>query len=250
MNNFKLGIQLYTVREELVSNFKRTLIDLKQLGFEGVEFALDYGNLDPEQLAAFLVDAGLETYGIYATLDSLTDPSDSVFAYAMALNCKYLTCGIPEDVLKKDFSSCLAKLKIADKIAASKGLKLCYHAHAYEFDKFDSRNYIDIILKETNLLFEADTAWIHAGGENIKSYLEKYKDKIHLLHIKDMTKDLDYIELGAGVIDFDDIIDFACTSKVKWLGYEQDFSKIGEMQSARKSISFIKNRINKHACLI
>jgi len=64
------------------------------------------------------------------------------------------------------------------------------------------------------------------GGVNVKEYLEKYQDKIPLIHIKDITENIDYTELGNGIINFDEVIDFARNSQVQWLGYEQDFSKI------------------------
>jgi sugar phosphate isomerase/epimerase len=240
MNKFKLGIQLYTVRDELGKDFSGTLKFLADQGINGVEFACDYGNYEPNELAKVLREYNLETYGLYEALDNITDADSKVYDYAKALNCKYLACGIPEAILKSDFKNCLEKLKQANSAAESKGVKLCYHAHAYEFDKYDSRTYLEIILSETDLLFEADTAWIYAGGENVKAYLEKYQDKIPLIHIKDITEDIDYTELGNGVVNFDEVIEFARNSQVEWLGYEQDFSKIGELESTKRSFEFIR----------
>ncbi len=223
MNKFKLGIQLYTVRDELEKDFSGTLRFLVEQGVQGVEFACYYGKYEPNALVEVLSNYGLETYGIYETLDNIAEANSKVYDYAKALNCNYLTCGIPKDVLQNNFDECLDKLQKASQAAKSKGLSLCYHAHAYEFDKYDSRSYLEVILSETDLLFEADTAWIHAGGENVKAYLEKHQNIIPLIHIKDITKDIDYTELGNGVVNFDEVIDFARNSQVEWLAYEQDF---------------------------
>lgn len=241
MNKFKLGIQLYTVRDELEEDFLGTLRQLSCLGFEGVEFACNYGGLEPDELAISLNALGLETYGLYESQDKIIDVNSKIYDYAKALNCKYLTCGTAEAMLRSDFKNCLEQLKKADSVAESKRVRLCYHAHAYEFDKYDSRSYLEIILSETNLLFEADTAWIHAGGENVKAYLEKHQDKIPLVHVKDITEDIDYTELGNGVVNFNEVIDFARNSQVEWLGYEQDSSKIGALESTKRSSRFIKN---------
>jgi sugar phosphate isomerase/epimerase len=245
MNKFKLGIQLYTVRNELEKDFLGTLHFLAAQGVEGVEFACNYGGLEPDKLAISLHALELETYGLYEAVDSIADINSKVYDYTEALDCKYLTCGFQENVLKDDFELCLDKLKKASQTAKSKNLNLCYHAHAYEFDKYDLRSYLEIILDETDLLFEADTAWIHAGGENVKTYLEKYKDKIPLVHIKDITEDIDYTELGNGVVNFNEVIDFAYNSQVEWLAYEQDFSKIGELESTKISFKFIKNLLTQ-----
>lgn len=239
MNKFKLGIQLYTVRNELDEDFLGTLKQLAFLGFEGVEFACNYGGLEPYELAISLNALGLETYGLYESIDNIIDLKSRAYGYAATLNCKYLTCGISEIILKSDFENCLEKLKQACSAANSKGINLCYHAHAYEFDKFDSRSYLEIILQETDLLFEADTAWIHAGGENVKAYLEKHQNKIPLIHIKDITENINYTELGEGVVNFDEVVEFARNSQVKWLGYEQDSSKIGALESTKRSYKFI-----------
>ena len=245
MNKFKLGIQLYTVRDELGKDFSGTLKFLVNQGIQGVEFACDYGKHEPNELAKVLREYNLETYGLYEAVNNIADADSKVYDYAKALNGKYLTCGISEEDLKNDFDSCLDKLKKAHSVAESKGFKLCYHAHAHEFNKYDSRSYLEVILSETDLFFEADTAWIYAGGENVKAYLEKCQDKIPLIHIKDITKDIDYTELGEGVVNFNEVIDFARNSQVEWLGYEQDFCKIGELESTKRSIEFIKNLLIK-----
>lgn len=246
MNKFKLGIQLYTVRDELEKDFLGTLRFLANQGIEGVEFACNYGGLEPDKLAISLDALGLETYSLYEDLDSIADVNSKVYDYTETLGCRYLTCGFSEDVLKNNFDLCLEKLKKANRTANSKGLRLCYHAHAYEFDKYGSETYLEIILRETNLLFEADTAWIYAGGENVRAYLEKHKDRIPLIHIKDITADRDYTELGNGVINFAEVIDFVRNSQVEWLGYEQDLSKIGALESTERSFRFINNLLTNY----
>ena len=245
MNKFKLGIQLYTVRDNLKKDFIGTLKFLRDQGFEGVEFAFCYGGYEPDELAGVISDCRLETYGIYESLDNIADIDNKVYDYAKALNCKYLTCGISYGDLHEDFDLCLDKMRNASQVAQLQGLNLCYHAHAYEFEKYDSRSYLETILSETDLLFEADTAWIHAGGENVKEYLEKYQNIIPLIHIKDITESIDYTELGNGVVNFNEVIDFARNSQVQWLGYEQDISEIGTLESTKISCKFIKKLLNK-----
>lgn len=243
MNSIKTGIQLYTVRDELEKDFPGTLQFIADQGIDGVEIAFNYGGFEPDELAALLNQLKLKTCAIYEFVDNITDADSKVYDYAKVLDCKYLTCGIAEAVLKENFKSCLAKLKQANRTAQSKGLKLCYHAHAYEFDKYDSRSYLEVILAENDLLFEADTAWIHAGGENVGEYLKKYWTKIPLVHLKDITEDVDYTEVGTGVVNFHEVMDFVHNSQVEWLIYEQDFSKIGALESTKRSFEYINNML-------
>ncbi len=74
----KTGIQLYTVREVLKTDFRGTLEKLAALGFEGVELAFFYGGLEPKELASLLSGLGLEVCGIYENFGNLCDPSNKV----------------------------------------------------------------------------------------------------------------------------------------------------------------------------
>jgi 5'-phosphate synthase pdxT subunit len=55
----KFGVQLYNFRKALSSDFKGALKEIAKLGFDGVEFALNFGNTDPEELAALLKELKL-----------------------------------------------------------------------------------------------------------------------------------------------------------------------------------------------
>ena len=238
----KIGIQLYSVREALAEDFKGTLIKLSELGFRGVEFAFNYGGIAPAELAEFLKGKNLQAIGIYENLDNICNPGAEVYAQAAALGCKHLTFGFSLAQLEEDFGKCLDTCRKAFEVAASKGLTICYHAHAHEFKKFNGEYYLDILLREIpGMAFEADTCWIQLGGEDVVGYMKKYADRIPLLHVKDVTADGKITELGNGVIDFKAVADFAKANDIPWLSYEQDISDKPGLNSATISIKHLKN---------
>ncbi len=238
----KIGIQLYSVREALAEDFKGTLIKLSKLGFRGVEFAYNYGGMEPSELADFLKIKNLKTIGIYENINNICNPDAEVYKQAAALGCKHLTFGFGIVQLEEDFDKCLDTCRKAVKTAASKGLTICYHAHAHEFQKLNDKYYLDILLKELPAMaFEADTCWIQQGGEDVIAYMKKYADRIPLLHVKDVTAEGQITELGNGVIDFKAVADFAKINDIPWLSYEQDISSLPGLDSAIVSIKHLKN---------
>lgn len=245
MQTIKTGIQLYSVREPLSEDFEGTLNSLAKMNIQGVEFAYFYGEMEPEELAGLLKKLNLETCGIYESIDSFCDAEHKVYDYAKVLGCKYLTMGFNPQVLKDNFATCLEKTKKACSVAKSKNITLCYHAHAHEFEKFNGEYYLDIFLKEIpDMAFEADTAWIKAGGEDIVNYMQKYADRIPMIHAKDLDIDGNITELGNGVIDFKAVVDFAKTANVEWISYEQDTTKLTALESAEISLSYLNKIAN------
>ena len=67
----KLAVQLYNFRVELKQDFKGTLREIAKLGFDGVEFATYYGNMEPDELAALLKELKLECAGTMFPKDIL-----------------------------------------------------------------------------------------------------------------------------------------------------------------------------------
>ncbi|MFA6714751.1 MAG: sugar phosphate isomerase/epimerase [Victivallales bacterium] len=244
MKKSKIGIQLYSVREALDVDFKETLKELSKLGFRGVEFAFNYGGIAPVELADFLKTQNLQAIGIYERLNNICDPAAEVYAYAAALGCKHLTFGFGLKQLEEDFEKCLDICRTAVNTAAAKGLTICYHAHAHEFKKLNGEYYLDLLLNAPGLekmAFEADTAWIRQGGEDVIGYMEKYADRIPLLHVKDITANGKITELGNGVIDFKAVAEFAEANSIQWLSYEQDVTDKPGLESAIISIKHLKN---------
>ena len=70
----KLGLQLYNFREELKQDFRGTLREIAKIGFDGVEFAVNYGELEPEELAALLKELNLACAGTMFPKNILCEP--------------------------------------------------------------------------------------------------------------------------------------------------------------------------------
>lgn len=238
----KLGIQLYSVREALGKDFQGTLRGVAKLGFQGVEFAWNYGGMSPEALVDFLAETGLTCCGFHTSLEKLLDRENVDYAYARALKSPYITISLSGS-LAKDVDGLAKKVTEGAKIAKDFGIAFTYHNHNQEFEKINGAYVLDLFYQKTCAKLvqcELDTYWIKKGGEDPIAYLEKYAARLPQIHLKDFNPaDEKIIELGRGCIDFKKVLDVAEKAGTKWVIYEQDYSSLGAMESAAISAKHI-----------
>ena len=86
----KFALQLYSVRTDLESDFKGTLRRVKELGYDGVEFAGLYGQ-DPKEICEYLVSLGLEPAGAHVSLAEMRADIGKVISDYSAVGCRDIT---------------------------------------------------------------------------------------------------------------------------------------------------------------
>ena len=243
MSEIPTGIQLYNVRNSCKEDFKGTLKTLADIGYKAVEFAWNYGDMEPKELAAFLKDTGLSTCGQHVSTEQILDSSSKVYAYADALDCKYITTSLASEV-EKDWQAVIELVKKCGKTAFAQEKVFTYHNHAAEFKKFDNEYALDMLYAQTDPIAvqcELDAYWIKKGGADPVAYIRKYAGRVAQVHIKDMDKnDGSFTEIGEGIIDIAGIVSAAQDVNAQWLIYEQDICKVSEIESARISFENLK----------
>jgi len=128
------------------------------------------------------------------------------------------------------------------KILKDAGLKLYYHNHHFEFEKFSSKTGYEILTEETDpelVGFEVDVHWVQRGGMDPVLWLKKLKGRIDLVHLKDFrivfpdgevtAKEVihkencvQFAEIGEGNLDMAAIIKTSLDGGCKYLPIEQD----------------------------
>ncbi len=234
----KLGIQLYTVRDNCKSDFAGTVKELAGMGYSGVEFAGLYGDMEPDQLSSFLKDLGLVAAGQHVSLDDILNPDSAAYRYAAGLGCPYVTTSLCGEVAK-DWKAIIPKCVQAASVAASKGCVFTYHNHAQELMRIDGVTAEDMLFNapgEHRPAFELDTYWIKKGGEDPVEYIRRYKGRVPQVHLKDMDRaDGSFTEVGEGLMDLPAIYKAAGESGAEWIIVEQDVCKRPALESARMS---------------
>ncbi len=89
-----MGLQLYSVREQLAKDYAGTLKQVGAIGYREVEAAGFYGHT-PEQVKQAMADAQLNCVGGHYSYKDLAPNVDSIIDYHLKLGCHYVICSFP-----------------------------------------------------------------------------------------------------------------------------------------------------------
>jgi sugar phosphate isomerase/epimerase len=234
-----VGIQLYSVRQDCQKDFEGTLTALAEMGYEGVEFAGEFGGMSPDDLSAFLGELGLRACGLHAPKNQVDDAGSDAYAYAKGVGSEYITTSLAGDV-EKDWPAAIELVQRAGRAAAKCGIQFSYHNHAQEFLKIDGEYALDMLYAQTDpqeVAAELDTHWIARGGLDPVAYIRKYAGRVPQLHLKDIGPNGEFTEIGNGVLDLPAVLAAAQDAGSKWIIYEQDRCDGPPIESARTSIT-------------
>lgn len=206
----KVGIQLYSVKEDVDKDFHGTLRRLADIGFSSVEFA-GYREVEASVMKSWLEECHLEALSSHVALNLLQEHLEEEIAYLKELGCRHIVCPWSDIKNREDTLKLAEDLNAIGKKCAEQGMTLSYHNHHHEFQKDGGKPLIDILYENTDPAYvkaQPDVYWVARGGEDPVSFLKRYADRIELVHMKEL-KDAasgDNTAVGKGVLDFPAII--------------------------------------------
>jgi sugar phosphate isomerase/epimerase len=253
-----IGLQLYSLRDQMMSDVPGALDEVKGWGITNVELAGTY-NLTAEQFKAQLDSHGLNAFSGHFPYDRLRDDVEGVAHDARVLGLKYVGCAwIPHDDGKPfDEKTCregIAVFNEAGKALAKHGLKFFYHVHGYEFQPYGDGTLLDLMMHETDpkyVNYQMDVFWIVHPGQDPLKLLAKYGHRWQLMHLKGMrdstptglltghTAVTNDVALGTGKIDYAPILHEARKLGIRWYIIE-DESPSSEQQIPQ-SYQYLQN---------
>jgi sugar phosphate isomerase/epimerase len=257
MSRMGIGIQLYTLREDMETDMEGTLRKVAALGYEGVEFAGYYG-MQAAALRSLLDELGLQAIGSHVSLQKLRTDIQNEIAYLKTIRGKYLICPYVAEEDRKhaeDWQLIFADFERFGIEASRQGLQFLYHNHAFEFDlEMDGAYVFDALYAASSsesVQVEMDICWVQFAGQDPLAYIAKYAGRLPLLHMKDFTKDEDQklvtLELGLGNVKLHEVIQAADKAGVEWLIVEQDTCQKPPMVSVQNSLNWLKvNDLKDH----
>jgi sugar phosphate isomerase/epimerase len=236
----QFSIQLYSVRDIINNDFPGTLKKLAEMGYTGVEFA-GYGGLSAPEMKDVLTANGLKPVGAHIGIEGLTKRLDEELAYHRVLGTEYIICPFYDLKTGEDALKLAEILKPVAAKCADAGFKFAYHNHAHEFAKDGGEYLLDIVFKNLppEAAMELDIYWaVYAGVEPL-AYMEKHRDRLKLLHIKQIDNDKKCVDLDQGVIDFREIIKKAKALGVEHFILEQEEYAVSSIVSVKNDIDYI-----------
>ena len=207
----RIGVQLYTVRSLMAEDVAGTLAAVAAIGYREVEFA-GYFDHPPDEIRAMLDANGLTAPATHVGLDLVR--GDALYASiesAQTIGIGWLVVpSLAEELRTADGYREVARiLNEAGATAASAGIRVGYHNHAFEFepvgdDPAGPTGYTVLVenLDPALVDLEIDFHWLEVGGADALALFEAYPGRFPLCHVKDLTADGQMADVGAGVIDW------------------------------------------------
>lgn len=241
-----IGLQLYTVREELENDFDSTLRKVAAIGYRKVEFA-GYYNRTPSQVKQALNNAGLGSPSTHLSLQTIAHDLGRAIESAKVIGHRYLVLGYLEPKERKsldDYKALADLLNRAGEECRKSELQFAYHNHDFEFASTNGQVPYDLLLRSTDrelVKMELDLYWITKARQQPEDYFVQYPGRFELLHIKDMdgTPKRSFTEVGKGTIDFKRILEQFRQAGVKHYFVEQDEVSGSPFESIKTSYEYL-----------
>lgn len=245
-----VGLQLWSIREEMQKDLLGMLEKVAEMGYSAVQFA-GFSDHSAADVKAKLDELELKVAGAHDQGDLLQDNLDEAMKYHEAIgNNLLIVPWLPENMrtTEDDYKRTAELLDQVGQKLAARGFKLGYHNHDFEFDVFNGKTGLDILFENTDpdhLAMELDCFWAAYTDNDPIDVIEKYKDRLVSLHIKDLTmKDDEPVstELGTGNLPLADYMNKGLEVGVDWLVVEQEhFFTKEPLESAAENVKVMKD---------
>jgi sugar phosphate isomerase/epimerase len=255
-----IGIQLYTLRNELKADTAATLKAVADAGYKQVE---PFGFPDADALIKGSQDVGLKINSTHFQWESATKPKDDSFSDFLKIVDKAKGLGLSHLVVPylhdgdrrtlDDYKRVAGNLNKAAAKAKEAGIQLCYHNHSFEFKPLEGgKSGFDVFAEEfsKDMKFELDLFWVKLGGIEPTDLIAKLAGRVEQLHLKDLKEGIKtpefgsvpkdaFKELGNGIIKTEPILVAAEKAGIKHCHVEQDQSP-DALASIKQSIAYLK----------
>lgn len=255
-----VGIQLYTVRDAMQEDVRKTLEKVAEIGYKHLELAgyadgKFYG-FEPSIFKSMVEDLGMKVISSHTGVEikgvDLSN-AESLAADHAELGVKY--CVKPWLIEERrttidSYKQVAEELNLIGEVMSKYDIQFGYHNHDFEFDTVEGKTpYYDVLIPETDpelVVMEIDVYWATKAGQDPVEIFNKFPGRFGLWHVKDMTETEEqyFAPVGTGVIDFNRI--FAAKEKagMKYFFVEQDSTKVyAPMEAIEISYDNLTNKI-------
>ena len=242
-----IGLQLWTVRNQMEQDQQKTLKAIADAGYQQVEL----GDTETaKELVPICKDLGMQVTSSFINWQAICTPQandvpslDKILDQAKDAKLKHLVFGYISKENRKTADQFKQHAETANKFGEkcnAAGIKLCYHNHSFEFEKIDGeKTGFDLLMERfDNALcqFELDVFWAKIGGWDPIETLKKLDGRVTQVHLKDLQKGAAicydegavpheaFKELGNGTIDMAKILEVSEQIGVEQCHVEQDQS--------------------------
>jgi len=246
-----VGLEMYSVRDELKKDSEATVRAVAQMGYEGLEFYapyFDWTEVQTKQMRKLLDDLGIRCFSThnddrFLRAENISRTRDM----NLILGSKYIVQAWADPKGGLDQWKAIAdNLNAAEAQVQSSGLKIGYHNHHAEFTPVEGKRPIEIIATNTKptVMLQLDVGTCLEAGSDPVAWIKANPGRIRSMHCKDWSPDPEKgykVLLGEGSAKWKEI--FAAAESTGGLEYylvEQEGSRYPELESAKKNLEAFK----------
>lgn len=255
-----IGMQLYTVRNDINKNIEATFGYVAKAGYKQIEmYGFDgktfFGKKTPKEIKRLLTDNKLSSpSGHYYLPAVMYENNMELWKQCLEagniLGHKYMVIPWVDDKHRTGeyFKQLTDTVNRAAELTKKAGMKLAYHNHEFEFEKGeDGITFYEQLLSNTdkNLVdFEMDLYWVVYAGHQPQDWFNKYPGRFPMWHVKDLIINKDgkkeSTQVGDGTIDFKSIFAQRKLAGLKYGFMEQEAYTMPEEECIKRSITYMK----------
>ena len=245
----KVGVQLYSVRKEMMSDAIGTLKKLGQIGYQEIESAQsekgNYYGLEPKEIKKLLKDHGMTLRSGHTHIDKNWQKSIDEAAEA---GQEYIICSVlpsPGQTVG-NYQKSADMFNQAGEQCKKSGIMFGYHNHESEYDTVEGKVLYDVLLDNTQpglVHMEMDLGWVIAAGKDPLAYFSKYPGRFPLWHLKDMSlAEKKSVEFGKGTVDLIGLMKQAKQAGMKYYFIEQEEYAVTAFDSLEYDYNWLAER--------
>lgn len=234
MSQNVLAAQLYTVREftKTAQGFADSIRKVSEIGYTAVQVSA-MGPIPAADVKRICDEHGIKIVITHIPWQRLEEDMAAVVDEHHLWECTHVAVGsMPRQFIERGVDGIRQFATEATEVGRTlyeAGLTFSYHNHSFEFMRYGDKNGLEILFDETDpryLQAELDTYWIQYGGGDVRDWILRLKDRMPVIHLKDMAmagwRDHVMAEVGEGNLNWPDILNACRQANVEWYAVEQD----------------------------
>jgi sugar phosphate isomerase/epimerase len=266
-----LGIQLYSVRDEMKKDPLDTLKQLAEMGYKNVEHAnyvdRKFYGYPASEFKKILNDLGLKMPSGHTVMsdkhwdkatNDFTDAWKQTVDDAATAGQRYVISPWLDENLRKSYDDLLSFLDVFNKsgeLCKKSGLKFGYHNHNFEFQySLNDKKIYDIVLEHTDpalVTQQMDIGNMYGAGGKALDILKKYPGRFESMHVKDeikaekkgeMGEDYESTLLGKGLLPVKEIVDFGRkTGTTEFIIEQESYQGKTPLECSKEDLRIMKS---------
>jgi sugar phosphate isomerase/epimerase len=244
-----VGLELYSVRDDLTADPMATLDAVAKMGYQCVEFYAPYFDWTPEyaqQVRAKLDSVKLKCYSTHNSLHAFNPKSiEKAIQLNTILGSKYIVCSNPGEIKSVDDWKTVAEiLNTGNQRMESAKIHAGYHNHDLEWKPISGKMPMEMLAEATDktVMLQLDVGTCVEAGHDPVAWINANPGRIRSLHLKDWSPEKGYkVLFGEGTAPWKGI--FAAAEKkggVEFYLIEQEGSRFSEKETASRCLASYK----------